>query len=119
MKEKELKLTHISVWYDDDVEVELGQLPAGLTLHLPSSLSLNDKVCVYNSLNSQKRQLVSNGDFIEMSYSNVSIHMISVIYTIYLPGVPVDMLFSCSKFMQSYFFSPLSPCKDPNSMHCC
>ena len=53
--------------------MELVQLPAGLTLHLLSSLSLNDKVCVYSSLNSQKKQLVSNGDFIEMSYSNVSI----------------------------------------------
>ena len=70
MKEKELKLTHISVWCDDDVEVELGQLPAGLTLHLPSSLPL---MTVYSSLNSQKKQLVSNGDFIEISYSNVSI----------------------------------------------
>ena len=74
MKEKELKLTHISVWCDDDVEVDFGQLPAGLTLQLPSSLSLNDKICVYSSLNSQKKQLVSNGDFIEMSYSNVSIY---------------------------------------------
>ena len=84
MKEKELKLKHISVWCDDDVEVELGQLPGGLTLHLPSNLSFNDQVCVYSSLNSQKKQLVmSNGDFIEMSYSNVSIHMISVVYTIY------------------------------------
>ena len=81
MKEKEIKLAHISVWCD--VEVEVGQLPAGLTLHLPNSLSVNDKVCAYNSLNSQKKQLVNNGDFIEICYSNVSIHMISIVYTIY------------------------------------
>ena len=98
--------------------MELVQLPAGLTLHLLSSFSLNDKVCVYSSLNSQKKQLVSNGDFIEMSYSNVSIyiHMISVVYTIYLSGVPVGMLFLCSKFMQSHFFFPLSPCRDPKTI---
>ena len=64
-----------------------------MEFHLPSSLSLNVQVCVYSSLNSQKKQLASNGDFIE-------IHMISIVYTIYLP---VGMLFSCSKFMQSYF----------------
>ena len=39
-----------------------------------------------------------------MSYSNVSIHMISIVYTIYQVHLYVRMPFSCSKFMQSHSF---------------
>ena len=52
---------------EDGVPVQLQTLPSSLSLELPSSLSLNDEVYIYQAVVSKQHQLVNAMDFIRIT----------------------------------------------------